>query len=175
MIRGRAVVLGDDVDSNMLAPGSGPAALGLVGAAAEEHATRLCLSAVRPGLREQVRPGDILIAGRNLGQGSQRDRAVTALMHMGFRAIVAESLGRLFFRNCIALGLPAIECPGVRRIFQEGDPVELDMLGGTLLNVATQTQLAVTPLTPLLADILLSGGLLPELHRRFSAAGDVGS
>jgi 3-isopropylmalate/(R)-2-methylmalate dehydratase small subunit len=68
----------------------------------------------------------ILIAGRNFGCGSSREGAVWALRDMGFRCILAQSFGDIFFNNCLQNGVLALALP-----------VEvLDNLAGEALEVA---------------------------------------
>ena len=171
-MRGRVWKLGDDIDTNQLAPGQTPEMLGLSGAAAREHLVRGCLSAIRPGLAALVRPGDILVAGRNFGQGSHRERANTALIEMGFAAVVAESLARLFFRNSVAFGAPAIECPGIAALVEEGDRLEIDLAAGRLHNLDRGGALDFAPPTPTVRDILAAGGMLALLRQRLGPAAD---
>lgn len=169
MIRGRVWMLGDDIDTNQLAPGQAPEMLGLTGAAAREHLTHLCLSAIRPGFAALVRPGDVLVAGRNFGQGSHRERANLALAEMGFAAVVAESLARLFFRNSVAFGMPAIECPGITCLMHEGDDIEIDLAAGHLRNCSRGGARHFAAPTPTVRAMLDAGGILPLLTARLSA------
>jgi 3-isopropylmalate/(R)-2-methylmalate dehydratase small subunit len=171
MIRGRVWKLGDDVDTNLLAPDPAPEALGLTGDAARAHLVRRCLSAVRPGLAELVRPGDVLVAGRNFGQGSHRERANVALIEMGFVAVAADSIARLFFRNSVAFGMPAIDCAGVSALVEEGDALEIDLAAGWLRNPARGAMLVFPPPTPTVREILAAGGMLKLLRRRLAAQG----
>ena len=101
-VTGRVHRIGDDVDTDAMLPGRylalrEPAAL-------SAH----CLEDFDPEFRQRVTPGDILVAGRNLGCGSSREHAVIALKATGIRAIVAQSAARIFFRNAINLGLPVM-------------------------------------------------------------------
>lgn len=168
VIRGRVWMLGDDIDTNVLAPGQSPEMLGLRGEAAREELVRRCLSAVRPGLAASVRQGDLLVAGRNFGQGSHRERANTALIAMGFQAVVAESLARLFFRNSVGFGMPAVECPGITALVAEGETLEIDLEAGSLRNLDRGGELAFAAPTPTVRDILAAGGMLALLRQRLA-------
>ena len=53
----------------------------------------------------------IILGGKNWGCGSSREHAVWALYDYGIRAVIAESFGRIFHRNCARNGLLAIELP----------------------------------------------------------------
>ena len=80
---GRVFLLGDNIDTDQLAPGQymkgGIEALAL-------H----CLELTRPGFAAEVSPGDILITGRNFGAGSSREQAAEALLHLGIAGVVAR-------------------------------------------------------------------------------------
>ena len=106
-IRGRAWVFGDNIDTDIIAPGE-LISFGLGDAAEEDVIRKNAFRAVRPGLYKEVKVGDVLIAGRNFGLGSHREPANKALYTLGFRAVVAESMARLFFRNAVAIGIAAI-------------------------------------------------------------------
>jgi 3-isopropylmalate/(R)-2-methylmalate dehydratase small subunit len=166
MIQGLVWVLGDDIDTNVLAPGQPPEMMGLRGAASQAELVSRCLSAVRPGFAALVQPGDILVAGRNFGQGSHRERANTALIAMGFRAVVAESLARLFFRNSVGFGMPAVECPGITRLVAEGERLEIDLEAGMLRNLDRGGDLRFAAPTPTVRGILAAGGMLALLRQR---------
>ena len=94
------------------------------------------LSSVRPGWAEQVKQGDILVAGRNFGTGSSRP-APTLLRRLGIVAIVCESVAEIFQRNCVSYALPALDCPGCLEMTTEGDTVTVDLDNGTYTNVTT--------------------------------------
>ena len=96
----------------------------------------MVLETVRPGWAARVRSGDILVAGRNFGTGSSRP-AVTLLTRLGIVALVAESIGEIFFRNCVSYAMPALELPGVLGLVTEGDTVRVDIGSGRFENVGT--------------------------------------
>ena len=152
-ITGRAWVFGDSIDTDAMYPGF---AMKLPIPEAAQHV----FYDLRPGWTEQVRPGDIVVAGRNFGIGSSRP--VAALMRqLGVTALVAEEFNSLFLRNAINNGLPALTVPGVRGLVQEGDQVTVDLAEGWL--EAGGRRVTVPPLPPMVLDILDAGGLLPRL------------
>src|SRR5262245_40080392 len=83
----------------------------------------------RPGWVDLVKPGDILIGGKNFGMGSSRP-AARSLKNLGIACLVAPSINGLFFRNCVNFAFPAVECPGVDEAFEEGDIAEVDFDAG---------------------------------------------
>ncbi len=75
----------------------------------------------------EAQPGDVIVAGRNWGNGSSREQAVTALKYKGIAAVVAKSFARIYFRNGINQGLLLITCPEVVEAAQSGDTIEVDV------------------------------------------------
>lgn len=157
---GRAFVFGDDVDTDALAPGR------YMKATIEELA-RHCLEAVDPGFAGAVRPGDIVVAGRNFGMGSSREQAAQALKTLGISAIVAKSFGGIFLRNALNLGLPVMTCAGTDTV-QAGDRVSVDLAGGVLVNETRGTTLQGEPLPAFLLEMLADGGLVPHLEKKLA-------
>jgi 3-isopropylmalate/(R)-2-methylmalate dehydratase small subunit len=105
----RAWVFGDNLDTDLIAPGR-YMKFGIAEIAAH------CLESVDPSFAPGVRAGDIVVAGKNLGAGSSREQAPEALKHLGVAALVAQSFAGLFYRNAINLGLPAVVCAQAKRI-----------------------------------------------------------
>jgi 3-isopropylmalate/(R)-2-methylmalate dehydratase small subunit len=152
-ITGRAWGFGDSIDTDAMYPGF---AMKLPVAEAARHV----FYDLRPGWTDEVRPGDIVVAGRNFGIGSSRP--VAALMrHLGVAALVAEEFNSLFYRNAINNGLPALTVPGVRGVVREGEQVTIQLAEGWL--EAGGRRLPASPLPPMVLDILDAGGLLPRL------------
>lgn len=156
-LEGRAWVLDDDVDTDNLYPGF---ALKLPAEEAAKHV----LYDLRPGWAEQVRPGDLLVAGKNFGIGSSRPVALL-LRTLGIRALIAEEFNSLFLRNSVNYGLPALTAPGVREVVAEGDEIRLDARAGTVENLTTGARCDGHPLPDFVLDIADAGGLMAQLER----------
>jgi len=128
-ISGRAWVFGDDVNTDVMAPGlyfKLPMA---------EMATH-CMEAIDPDFARKVRPRDIVLAGRNFGIGSAREQAPMALQHLGVGAVLAQSFGRIFYRNALNFGIPAIIFPSTGEI-SAGDELRIDPVSGEIENRTT--------------------------------------
>lgn len=157
---GRAFVFGDDIDTDVLAPGrymKGPI----------EELARHCLEAVAPDFAKEVRPGDVVVAGKNFGMGSSREQAAQALKVLGVAAVVAKSFGGIFYRNALNLGLPVVVCPQAGTI-RPGDRLRIDLAGGMVTNETTGHTLPSEPLPQFLRDMLADGGLVPHLEKKFA-------
>ncbi len=124
---------------------------------------RLIFRANRPGWVDEVRTGDIIVAGRNFGIGSSRP-ASRSLKNLGISCVIAESINGLFFRNCVNYAFPAMECPGVSELFAEGDVAQVDFIGGAVRNVASGRILSAKVLPNKLLDLLRAGGIYPLLE-----------
>ncbi len=159
MTSGKAFVLGNDIDTDMLAPGQ-------YMAAPIEVLASHCLETIAPEFAENVQPGDIIFAGENFGIGSSREQAAQALRHLGIVAIVARSFGGIFYRNAINLGLAVFETTSDLTI-KSGEPVSLDTERAMITFTDRQETLQLDPLPGFLFDIVKSGGLVAQLEKRF--------
>ena len=84
------------------------------------------------GFPSKLRDFDILVVGRNFGCGSAREQAVTAIMGLDIKAVVACSFARTFYRNAINAGLPIVECPELYAAVKEGDSIQIDLATGEI-------------------------------------------
>ncbi|HEX9234921.1 MAG TPA: 3-isopropylmalate dehydratase small subunit [Actinomycetota bacterium] len=162
MIEGRAHVYGDNVDTDVIIP-----ARYLTSTDPEELA-RHCMEDIDADFVSRVRPGDVMVGGRNFGSGSSREHAPLAIKGAGISVIVAESFARIFFRNAINIGLPIVECPGVTDGAETGDGFIVDLEAGTVENLTKGMRFRATPLPPFMQEILDAGGLMPWVGRRLS-------
>lgn len=158
-LAGRIWLFGADVDTDAIIPARylslrDPAAM-------VPH----LMEPIRPGFAARVAPGDIIVAGKNFGCGSSREQAVRVLQAAGIAAVVAESFGRIFFRNAINNGYMVLECPGISGRVTEGERVTIDVAGGRV-QLPSDEKLACTALPPFLMQILAAGGLVPYLKAR---------
>ena len=116
----------------------------------------------RPGFAKEVRPGDILVGGENFGCGSSREYAVAALAKLGIGGIVAQNFARIFFRNCINLGIPVLESADAVLRVSDSDEVTLDVAAGVLRTPSGDVGLRA--LAPFARDILDAGGVVAYLR-----------
>jgi len=157
--KGRVWMFGDDINTDLIIPGK---YLELVD---PEEMARHAMEGIDPEFPEKVQEGDIVVGGSNFGCGSSREHAPLALKYAGVGAVVAESYARIFYRNSINIGLPALECPGITGAVKEGDVIEVDVTEGVIKNTRTGAELGFTPLPGFMVDILNEGGLVPYLKK----------
>ncbi len=162
-IKGKVVKLGDSVNTDVMSPGQ-YIQEGL-------DAVRLhTMEAIRPEFYKDVKPGDIILGGKNFGCGSHRESATTVMKHMGVSAIVADSVARLYFRNCIAFGIPAFSVEGVSRLFEEGEEMEIVMAQDKIIikNVTRGGEITGPPIPETMAKVWEAGGIYPLLKRKLA-------
>lgn len=123
------------------------------------------MEAYRPEFPREVKPGDILVAGRNFGCGSSRPGLV--LREVGIAAIVAESVSRLFLRNSIARAIPIFIAPGVTGIVEDGERLEVDYRSARVRNVTSGATVAMRQFPPLIEQIFECGGLPEFAYERY--------
>lgn len=162
-ISGRAHVFGDDINTDYIIAGKYTKTMDYA-----ELATHL-LEDIDPEFASRVQPGDIIVAGSNFGCGSSREQAPLAIKQAGIGAVLAKSFSRIFFRNAINLGIPALACDtdGI----STGDTVTIDLTAGTVVDETTGARLDAEPLAPAMVAILREGGLVAYLlkHGTFAA------
>lgn len=152
-------VYGDNVDTDLLAPGAymkGPV----------ETMAGHCLEAIDPDFAKRVKPGDFVVGGRNFGMGSSREQAAQVLRILGVRAVVAKSFGGIFYRNAFNLGLLALVSDQADTI-AKGDELRIDPAAGRIENLTQGTVIATEPVPDHLLNIVGAGGLVPYLEQKF--------
>ena len=159
IIKGRAFVFGANIDTDQIYPGrylelTDPKEVG-------KHA----LEGADPNLVKEFKPGDIIVASTNFGCGSSREQAAIALKAIGVGAILADSFARIFYRNAVNLGIPAIVCPKIHEGVRKGDVLNVDLTTGLVLNETTGAAAQAQPLSEYVMRILEHGGI-KELVRK---------
>ncbi len=158
-ITGKAWVYGDNINTDYIIPGRYMELTDPEEMAAhvfEEH---------DPEFRGKVQPGDIVIGGHNFGGGSSREHAPIALKEVGVGCVIAESFARIFYRNSINIGLPALECSGISGIVKKMDVLTVNVSKGTIINNSNNSTLNFNPLPEFMLEVLNSGGLAPYLNK----------
>ena len=154
IVQGRVWKFGDSVESDAINPYyKYPTMTEL-----KQHT----MEAYRPEFPLQVKPGDVIVAGRNFGCGSSRPGLV--LREVGIAGILVESVSRLFLRNNIARGIPIFMAPGIGELVEDGDILKVDYQSATATNVRTGKSVAIRKFPPLIEKIFEAGGL-PEVAR----------
>ena len=157
-IKGKVWKFGDGISTDHIAPGR----LFHLRSNLPELAKH-CLEDARPEFAANVQPGDFVVGGRNFGQGSSREHAPTVIKLCGVGAVLAKSFARIFFRNCVNVGLPALIVDTDR--FDEGDEVEVDFETGSVKNLTSGVELTAPPLPPVMRTIIADGGMVEHVKK----------
>ena len=156
-ISGRVWKFGDDINTDYMAPG-------FVKNQPWELVKKAILH-VHPGFTAGYKPGDLIVAGENFGCGSSREAAPANLKRLEVGCVVAESFGRIFLRNSIAIAFPVLICKGITQAFEEGEELELDFAQSIVRNRTRGTEIRGTPLPPELVRIVSAGGMMQLLKQ----------
>ena len=112
---------------------------------------------------------EIVVAGTDFGGGGKsNDHPVLTLKGAGVKVLIAESFNRIFFRNALNLGMPAITCPGILQMVKTGDELECRLSDGIIRNLSTGQEIKGLPLCGLPMQLIEAGGLLPYYRKKLS-------
>ena len=156
-LTGRVWRFGDDVNTDLIAPGI------YMKSPLEELAAH-CLETVDASFAASVKADDIIVAGKNFGMGSSREQAFQVLKHLGVAAVIATSFGGIFYRNAFNWGLPAIvsaETDGIAM----NNRIEVDLAGGTITNLDSGQSVQSDAIPEHLMGLIDAGGLVPYLEK----------
>ena len=158
-IIGRVWKYGDGVNTDVIFPGKYTYSL--------KEPTEIAAHALEdldPKFAVEAQPGDVIVAGRNWGNGSSREQAVTALKYKGIAAVVAKSFARIYFRNGINQGLLLITCPEAVDAAYSGDVLEVDLANNVIrLN---DREYPFPPLSATALGIISDGGLVQHIRKK---------
>ncbi|MEM6282215.1 MAG: 3-isopropylmalate dehydratase [Chloroflexota bacterium] len=118
-----------------------------------------------PAFAKKAQSGDVIVAGRNWGNGSSREQAVIALVELGIKAIIAESFARIYYRNAINEGLLMIQCPEAVPYIESGDEVLIDVENATL--TVGERSFSFPRLPESVQKIVQAGGLISYLKQTY--------
>ncbi|KPL17877.1 MAG: 3-isopropylmalate dehydratase [candidate division Zixibacteria bacterium SM23_81] len=160
-IRGKAWKYGDDVNTDVIFPGKYTYTI-----SDPQEMAQHALEDLDPGFVHKVAPGDVIVAGKNFGCGSSREQAATCLKYAGVGAIIATSFSRIFYRNAINQGLPALAVPEAAEMIQAGQTVTIDLAEGQIM--AGESSFSFPPPSAFVMGIMEDGGLIPHVKRELA-------
>ena len=165
MICGRAWEFKDNIDTDIIIPGR------YLDNYSPDYLAKHVMEGMDPSFASNVRPGDIIIAGKNFGIGSSREQAAIALRAAGIQAVVAESFGRIFFRNAVNQGMLVISCSGCSKRFENLEEICIDIENNIIFSKKDEARkLSFNKLSPIIAKIYSSGGLVNLLRSEIDVA-----
>ncbi|MDR1136556.1 MAG: 3-isopropylmalate dehydratase small subunit [Clostridiales Family XIII bacterium] len=150
---GKAFKYGDNVDTDVIIP-----ARYLVTSDPEELAVH-CMEDIDKNFAGDVRPGDIIVAGKNFGCGSSREHAPLAIKGAKVACVIAPTFARIFYRNSFNTGMPILESEEAAAKIDAGDEVEVDFATGLIRNITKSEVYQAEPFPPFISKLIESGGL----------------
>ncbi|GLI52651.1 MULTISPECIES: 3-isopropylmalate dehydratase small subunit [Thermodesulfovibrio] len=161
-IKGKVWKFGDNIDTDAIIPAR------YLNTSDPKELAKHVMEDADSSFPSKVKPGDIIIAGRNFGCGSSREHAPIAIKASGIQAVIAKSYARIFFRNAFNIGLPIFEVPELIDETNEGDEVEIDMNSGQIINLTKGKKYNTKPIPPFMQELIKAGGLVEWTKKRLS-------
>jgi 3-isopropylmalate/(R)-2-methylmalate dehydratase small subunit len=154
ILEGNVWRYGDNVDTDVIIPAR------YLNTADPKALAAHCMEDIDPAFAGKVKPGDIIVAGRNFGCGSSREHAPVAIKASGVTCVIADGFARIFYRNGINIGLPLVELGAAVAEINNGDRIRVDLDAGIIENLASGKKFAIQPLPGFIQDIAKAGGLI---------------
>ncbi len=164
VVRGRTWVWGDNVNTDIIIPFRFKARTNN-----PVEMAKYCMYGFDPEFYKKVKQGDLFVAGKNFGGGSSREQAPVAIKYSGVSAVVAESFARIFYRNSFAIGLPALEVPGISKQIDQFDELEVNLQSWSVKRLKDGKVFQALKVTDFLRELLMEGGLVEyyKQHKSF--------
>lgn len=125
------------------------------------------MRAYDPSFVDEVRPGDVIVGGRNFGYGHPHYPAMIAMRNAGIVAVVAESYAPGFWRGELYQGMPLVTVPGIASAVERWDDVEVDWRAATVRVGPTGEVLQGTPPSQHAIEVTEAGGGLNLLRDQY--------
>ena len=151
---------GDNVDTDVIIPAR------YLNTASHSELAAHCMEDIDKDFVKKVKPGDIMVAGKNFGCGSSREHAPIAIKASGISCVIAPTFAHIFYRNAINIGLAILECPEAAAEIQAGDEVSVDFDTGLIKDETTGKTFQAQPFPPFIQNIIRKGGLLNSLQSK---------
>ena len=158
-MKGTAWKFGDDIDTDIIIPGR------YLIYTDEERLSAHCMEGLDPDFDKKCKKGDFIVGSKNFGCGSSREHAPIALKGLGVSAVIAESFARIFYRNATNVGIPLLEAPGISKLVEDGEEIEVDMENATITSKNGES-ITFRKLPPFMLEILEQGGLIEYLKNK---------
>jgi 3-isopropylmalate/(R)-2-methylmalate dehydratase small subunit len=152
-VSGKTHKYGDNVDTDVIIPAR------YLNTPDAQELAKHCMEDIDAGFAARVRPGEIMVAGRNFGCGSSREHAPLAIKACGVACVIAATFARIFYRNALNIGLPILECPEAAAAIKAGDTVSVDFDTGVITDETTGQTFRGEPFPPFMQELIAAGGL----------------
>ena len=159
-VKGKVWKFGEDVDTDAIIPAR------YLNTSDPQELAQHCMEDADATFAEQVKPGDIIVAGKNFGCGSSREHAPLAIKAAGASCVIAAGFARIFYRNAFNIGLPILESPEAAQGSQPGDELEVDLDTGEIRNLTRNTTFTAQPIPPFMQELIKDGGLMGHVAKK---------
>lgn len=159
-IKGKAIKYGDNVDTDVIIPAR------YLNTSDPFELSKHCMEDLDADFVNKVRPGDVMVGGRNFGCGSSREHAPIAIKASGISCVIAETFARIFYRNAINIGLPILECPEAAKDISEGDKISVDLETGMINNLSKDKVYKGMPFPEFIKEIVEADGLIGYVKKQ---------
>ncbi len=153
ILKGNVYRAGDNINTDVIMPGR------WCHLTDEVELAKHCMEDHDRDFLKIIKPGDIIVADENFGCGSSREVAPLSIKAVGIAAIVARSYARIFYRNCINIGLPIFESPDCVAATEQGDELSIDVFAGKIINHTKDKEFTFAPFPEFMKTIMDKGGL----------------
>ena len=152
-VSGKTHKYGDNVDTDVIIPAR------YLNTPDAKELAKHCMEDIDASFAAKVKPGEIMIAGKNFGCGSSREHAPLAIKTCGVACVIAATFARIFYRNALNIGLPILECPEAAKAIKAGDTVSVDFDTGVITDETTGKSFQGEPFPPFMQELIAAGGL----------------
>ncbi|MGN0876351.1 MAG: 3-isopropylmalate dehydratase small subunit [Kiritimatiellia bacterium] len=152
-VSGKTYKYGDNVDTDVIIPAR------YLNTPDAKELAKHCMEDIDTSFASTVKPGEIMIAGKNFGCGSSREHAPLAIKTCGVACVIAATFARIFYRNALNIGLPILECPEAAKAIKAGDTVSVDFDTGVITDETTGKSFQGEPFPPFMQELIAAGGL----------------
>jgi 3-isopropylmalate/(R)-2-methylmalate dehydratase small subunit len=161
-IKGTVWRFGDDVDTDAIIPAR------YLNTTDLQELARHCMEDADATFAQRVKPGDMIVAGKNFGCGSSREHAPLAIKAVGVSCVIAAGFARIFYRNAFNIGLPILESPEAAAVCLQGDDLEVDLATGEIRNLTQKKTFTAQPIPPFMQELIKDGGLIRHVAKRLA-------
>lgn len=158
-IQGKTYKYGDNVDTDVIIPAR------YLNTPDAKELAKHCMEDIDAAFAVKVKPGEIMVAGKNFGCGSSREHAPLAIKTCGISCVIAETFARIFYRNALNIGLPILECAEAAKAINAGDEVSVDLDSGIIVDLTSGKQWTAEPFPAFMQDLIAAGGLASYMEK----------
>ena len=157
---GKVFKYGDNVDTDVIIPAR------YLNTPDMQELAKHCMEDIDAQFAASVKPGDIMVAGKNFGCGSSREHAPASIKAAGVACVIASTFARIFYRNALNIALPILECPEAAAAIEAGHRASVDFETGIIRDETTGASFQAEPFPPFMQELIAAGGLGAYMSKR---------